>query len=231
MAVATVVLALLPGRDAWAAKNVILMIADGSGNNTWLATSMYQGKVGQQIYDRPGWLRLACSTYPLNLSSKPTGSPEQLPTLVYDPARAWDETVAPSKLGKFAGYAYLKRGYTDSAAAATALATGRKTYNNAINWSNDNQPMLGQTIAEIAKAHGKSVGVITTVQWCDATPAGLGGAHNVTRNNHAEITNEMLGAAWLDVIMGAGHPEFDDGGAPIADAKKIKYQDVGGEET
>ena len=37
---------------------------------------------------------------------------------------AWDATVEPSKLGRFVGYAYLKRGYTDSAAAATALATG-----------------------------------------------------------------------------------------------------------
>ena len=231
LVLAAFVLALLVCRDVWAAKNVILMISDGAGQNTWLATSMYQGNVGKQTYDRPGWLRLGCSTYPLNTSTKPTGDSTQLATLVYDPVKAWDTTVKPSKLGNFIGYAYLKGGYTDSAAAATALATGRKTYNNAINWSNDNQPMLGQTIAEIAKKRGKSVGVITTVQWCDATPAGLGGAHNVSRTNHAEIANEMLGAAWLDVIMGAGHPEFDDDGAPIADAKKYKYQDVGGQET
>ena len=55
--------------------------------------------------------------------------------------------------------------------------------------------MRGLTIAEIAKPRGKSVGVITTVQWSDATPAGLGGAHNVNRSNHAEIANEMLTAA------------------------------------
>ena len=60
-------------QPAWAAKNVILMIADGGGHNTWLAASMYQGKVGKQVYDQPGWLRFSCCTYPLNLSTKPTG--------------------------------------------------------------------------------------------------------------------------------------------------------------
>ena len=38
------------------------------------------------------------------------------------------------------------------------MATGRKTYNNAINWTNEDRPMRGLTIAEIAKAQGKSVG-------------------------------------------------------------------------
>ena len=58
----------------------------------------------------------------------------------------------------FAAYLYLTTTPTDSAAAATALASGRKTYNNAINWSNDDRPMRGETIAEIAKSQGKSVG-------------------------------------------------------------------------
>ena len=192
------------------------MIADGAGQNTWLAASMYQGRVGKQVYDQPGWVRFSCSTYPLNLSHKPTGDAKQDRTLVYDPVKAWDAAPRGAKPGDFAGYACLTATPTDSAAAATALATGRKTYNNAINWSNDNRPMRGLTIAEIAKAAGKSVGVITTVQWSDATPAGLGGAHNVNRSNHAEIANEMLDGGWLDVIMGAGNPDFDDDGRPLA---------------
>ena len=162
--------------DARAAKNVILMIADGSGNNTWLATSMYQGKVGRQVYDQPGWRRLDCSTYPLNLSHKPTGNQLQDQSLVYDPVKAWDTNrknatakdlalknatlkEAAAKAGMpagamsqdFAAYLYLTTTPTDSAAAATALASGRKTYNNAINWSNDDRPMRAETIAEIAK--------------------------------------------------------------------------------
>lgn len=222
---------LLLSNAAWAAKNVIIMISDGAGQNTWLAASMYQGHVGKQVYDQAGWLRLSCSTYPLDRAHYPAGANVQEPALVYDPAKAWDMTPVNSPHGGFASYVWLKLTPTDSAAAATALATGRKTYDGAINWTNDNRPLRGQTIAEIAHAAGKSAGVITTVQWSDATPAGLGGAHNITRKNHAAIANEMLAGGWLDVIMGAGNPDFDDDGRALPEGKKHDYQCVGGRET
>jgi alkaline phosphatase len=215
-------------QTCWAAKNIILMIADGSGQNAWLAASMFQGKVGGQIYDQPGWLRFSCTTYPLNLWHKPTNNLQQNSALLYDPAKAWDIAPRSTTASDCAGYIYLASTCTDSAAAATALATGQKTYNNAINWTNDNRPMQGKTIAEIAKQQGKSVGVITSVPWSHATPAGLGGAHNVSRNQYAEIANEMLAAHWLDVIMGAGNPDFDCDGRPIPDENKKNYKYVGG---
>jgi len=42
------------------AKNVIVMVADGGGFNSFVAASMYQGRwdasagVGRQVYDQPG---------------------------------------------------------------------------------------------------------------------------------------------------------------------------------
>jgi alkaline phosphatase len=112
------------------------------------------------------------------------------------------------------------------------LATGQKTYNSAINWSDDDKPMTGLTIAEIAKAQGKAVGAITSVPWSHATPAGLGGAHNAKRDNYDELANEMLNAPWLDVMMGAGHPGFDDNGQPINKKTSEKqWGFVGGEKT
>ncbi len=219
-------------QPAQAAKNVILMITDGGGHNAWLATSMYQGKLGKQVYDQSGWLRLSACTYPLNLLSKPTGNAIQIPALIYDAAKAWDASLQNEKAGEcFAGYFYLATTCTDSAAAATAMATGQKTYNNAINWTNDGKPMRGLTIAEIAKSAGKSAGVITTVPWSHATPAALGGAHNISRNHYAEIAKEMLGSPWLSVIMGAGNPDFDNDGKPLPATKKHDYQNVGGEDT
>ena len=100
------------------------MVSDGAGYNSWLAASMYQGKVGKQVYDRPGWVKVSSATYPLNLSTVPTGNLEQDKTVVYDPAKAWDATKTGDKPGEFAGYAYLKTTPTDSAASATAMATG-----------------------------------------------------------------------------------------------------------
>lgn len=222
-------------RPCWAAKNVILMVADGSGFSCWQAASMYEGQwdpaKGQstQVYDGPGWLKYACTTYPLTTAKAPTGKNSQDPAVVYQPSKAWETGSVPVKEGRtFAGYKYLMSAATDSAAAATALATGVKTYNNAINWSDTKQPLTGPTLAEMAKARGKAVGVITTVQWSHATPAALAGAHNVDRDNYQQIANEMLAAAHLNLIMGAGHPEFDNNGRP---AEKKEYKYVGGVST
>lgn len=206
-------------------KNVILMIADGAGYNTWDAASMYQGRwdaaagKSTQVYDGPGWVKFGCTTYPLNASTKPTGSGVQDKNVVYDVAKAWDREKP---------YAWLSSNYTDSAAAATALSTGTKTYNNAINWSDRKQP-LQPTMSELAKAAGKSVGVVTTVEWSHATPAGLSNAHNVDRDNYAEIANAMLSGEVMDVIMGCGNPDFDNNGVALKKAKEFKY--VGGPET
>jgi alkaline phosphatase len=218
----------------WAAKNVILMIADGSGFGAWQAASMYEGKwdaakrQSTQVYDGPGWVKYACTTYPLSLSKRPTGKTAQEPALCYQEQKAWDTAAARGSSGRtFAAYQYLTGGATDSAAAATALATGVKTYNNAINWSVTNEPMTGRSVAEIAKHRGRAVGAIATVPWSHATPAGLGGAHNTERDNYRGIANEMLKAPYLDVIMGTGNPDFDDQGRPAA--KKADY--VGGPAT
>ncbi|MBN1394922.1 MAG: alkaline phosphatase [Pirellulales bacterium] len=217
--------------SAWAAKNVVIMISDGAGFNVWAAADMYEGRLGRQVYDQPGWVKLGCTTFPLTRARGGNLIEGQEPQLVYSPEKAWDAAPRSEKPGDFAGYYYLKSTATDSAASGTALATGRKTYNGAINWSNDDRPMRGQTIAEIAKRKGKSVGVITSVPWSHATPAALGGAHNWHRNHYVEIAKEMLDAGHLDVIMGAGHPDFDNDGAPLPEKEKRDYNFVGGEET
>jgi len=208
-----------------AVKHVILMISDGCGYNTWDAASMYQGRwdagagKSTQIYDGPGWVKYACSTYPLNTSVAPTGSGVQDKNVIYDPVKAWDRQK---------GYAWLSETYTDSAAAATALSTGTKTYNNAINWSDQKQP-LQPTMSEAAKAAGKSTGVVTSVQWSHATPAGLSNAHNADRDNYVEIANAMLSGGAMDVIMGCGNPDYDNNGVPVKKSKEYKY--VGGPKT
>ena len=196
---------------AAAQKYVILMIADGSGFNSWSAASMYEGKwdaakqQSTQVYDGQGWVKLACCTYPLNTSKTPSRTGKQEADLVYNPTKAWD----PQQ-----GYAWLRSTYTDSAAAATALSTGRKTFNHAINWNDLDQPIT-PTMCEAAKAAGKAVGVITTVPWSHATPAGLSNAHSINRDDYVSIATQMLAHDVMDVIMGAGNPDFNNNGAPV----------------
>jgi len=215
---------------ALAARNVILMVADGAGFNTWLAAEMYEGRVGQQAYCTEGWLRLGCCTYPLHQSKSPRSKGEQDPGVVYDPLKAWGIAAGgPADKPTPAAYVYLKSTATDSAAAATAMATGQKSYNASSNWSDLDRPLRGRTLPELAAAAGKSAGVVTSVPISHATPAALGGAHNPSRQHYEEIANEMLGAPWLQVVMGAGHPEYDDNGEPRK--SRLEYKYIGGKST
>lgn len=255
-----------------AAKNVIIMIADGGGFNAYKAGSLYQyGRTGRQVYDQPEWTKFASrtaqyrtsSSYDSDDSSSSYGSSgtessssygsssygsssssskssskkaKQPSDGGYDPAGSWDTRVegAPSSSGalRFKGYTTTKTDPTDSAAGATAMAVGRKTRNGRINYipegSYDEVPATGMSIAEIAKKMGKVTGVVTSVQWSDATPACFGGAHASARASRMEIAHEMLNSDTLDLIMGAGHPEYDGNGAPRQPASESDYDAIGG---
>jgi alkaline phosphatase len=198
-------------------KNVILMIADGSGANSIVATGMYTGKLGKEIYDGANWTKAWSSTYPLRTAEKPIPGAEGLaqdPETIYNSVKNWDTAVVPSVTGEradhFAGYRWNKQHAPDSANTMSAIVNGHKSYNNAINV--DGNGLKLETFAERAGRDGKSVGVVTTVQISDATPAAGAGAHNVTRDNHTEIAAEMLNSPAIRVLMGTGNPDFDDVG-------------------
>jgi alkaline phosphatase len=100
---------------------------------------------------------------------------------------------------------------TDSAAAATALATGVKTNNGMIGQAPDGTPLT--TILERAQAKGMAVGLVTTVQVSHATPAAFA-AHVADRDMMTEIARQMLEAR-VDVLFGGGEDQFvptDDAG-------------------
>jgi len=189
--------------------NVILMISDGAGFNTYQACRFYEhGAAGSEVYDRFP-VRLACTTY----SRSQNGAPEG-----YDPERFWSNLAYGMGTDKACVV-------TDSAAAATALNTGTKTLNGRVNIDVDGNPLT--TIAQRAIAAGKRAGAVTTVQISHATPAGVA-AHNESRSQYLQIAREMIEHSGLSVIMGAGHPSYDNNGQP---AKTHEYKYVGGQET
>jgi alkaline phosphatase len=98
----------------------------------------------------------------------------------------------------------------DSAAAGTALATGVKTFNMAIAVDPAKNPV--QTILEMAQEAGKSVGLVTTDQLAEATPASFA-AHNADRNDHLGIALDMFGHD-VDVLLGGGEDYFLPVGTP-----------------
>lgn len=189
------------------AKNVIVMINDGAGWGTWDATAYWQygGRDKTPYAGFPA--KYAMTTYPLNASKKATHSTQSL--VNYDAQKAWDTTKTDNNDLPFKGYEYLAINPTDSAAAGTALASGVKTYNNAINVDNNGKPVDFITLT--AKAQGKATGVVTSVPFSHATPAAFG-AQNASRNDYHAIAKQMLTAGKLDLIMGTGLPGFNANG-------------------
>jgi alkaline phosphatase len=211
--------------SAGPAKNLIVMIADSAGFNTLRASRLYLGDSqegpGRLAVDQAGFVDTAQSVYPLDTRSVPIPAPAGLaqnPATVYSPGQNYDsdpvDGLTPDGYPRaFDGYEWNRATYPDSANTVTAMMTGEKTYNNAVNVDGAGEPLL--TVAELAKSLGKATGVVSDVQFSDATPAASGGARNVPRANRQEIAQEMFGAGVLDVVAGAGNPDYDDDGNPV----------------
>lgn len=92
-------------------------------------------------------------------------------------------------------------GVTDSAAAATALAAGRATHNGWLSMvPSTTGPLRVRTALEVARAHGKWVGLITDVAANDATPAAFA-AHVTDRTLTVQIARQ-IGAHRPQVLFG-----------------------------
>lgn len=94
---------------------------------------------------------------------------------------------------------------TDSAAAATAMATGEKTNNGMVSVLPNGTSI--ETILEIAQAQGKATGVVVTSTIQHATPAAFM-THIDSRNNYTEITRQIVEEAEVDVLLGGGLTYF-----------------------
>jgi len=119
-----------------------------------------------------------------------------------------EETVFDRRLtGSSSTYpASISNVVTDSAASATALATGVKTYNGAIGV--DVNKMEVQTVLEWAKLQGKKTGVVVTSQINHATPASYL-AHNEHRKNYNEIADSYIDdGIKADLYLGGGWKYF-----------------------
>jgi len=94
---------------------------------------------------------------------------------------------------------------TDSAAGATAFATGRKTRNGMISMTPDT--VAAKTIMEYAEEQSLSTGLVVTSTITHATPASFFG-HQPKRNSVNERLISQLIEQDLEVIMGGGKSYF-----------------------
>lgn len=93
---------------------------------------------------------------------------------------------------------------TDSAAGATALATGHKSYNGAIAVDTAGQPLA--TVLEGAAKKGMATGLVVTTRITHATPAGFS-AHVAQRASENDVA-EQQAALGIDLLIGGGLRQF-----------------------
>ncbi len=92
---------------------------------------------------------------------------------------------------------------TDSAAAATAMATGVKVNNDVVSVRLPGNGSALTTVLEVFKSLNRSTGLVTTTYMPHATPSAFG-AHETSRYNYSNIANDYLTQSKPNVLFGGG---------------------------
>ncbi len=90
---------------------------------------------------------------------------------------------------------------TDSAASATAMATGHKVFSYVLSVELPGQGGPLETILEQSKAKGLAVGLVSTTFISHATPAAFG-AHQTNRGQFQEIINDYMENSRPNILFG-----------------------------
>jgi len=94
---------------------------------------------------------------------------------------------------------------TDSAAGATAFATGTRTRNGFVAVGPDSARLT--TVLEVAEQRGLATGLVTTSYILDATPAAFA-AHSLSRYDRETISAQFAEQD-IEVLMGGGRHFFE----------------------
>jgi alkaline phosphatase len=93
----------------------------------------------------------------------------------------------------------------DTAAAATALATGRRCRHRAVSSTGTGQAM--ETILERAHKEGRAVGLVTNAQICAPSAAAFY-AHTPRPQEAEGIATQLHEREWMKVVLGGGRGDF-----------------------
>lgn len=94
---------------------------------------------------------------------------------------------------------------SDPAAAATAIATGRKGNNRSLGHEVTDPPVVNLT--SLARERGRAVGIVTNASVADAGAAAF---YTVTSQPHdsSNIVTQLVGAEDFDLLLGGGANDF-----------------------
>ncbi|MEC8556992.1 MAG: alkaline phosphatase [Planctomycetota bacterium] len=215
-------------------KKVILMVFDGMDYQTTRAAAIYKTK--KVAYDSGRGTGLRFQDYndtetdfgsfvssphndgtKVNVNKQQVTNPGGATPGGYDPQLGgrslWEPEANVDPRYLIGKNEEVKQAYTDSAASATSMTSGIKTYNNAINVDFSGREVL--PLGRLLQERGFAVGAVTSVPISHATPA-CTYANNVHRSDYQDITRDMLGLPsvfhpgglpGLDVVIGCGWGE------------------------
>lgn len=153
--------------------NIIYMIPDGGGFPSY--------DIAKAVKEAGG---LTYLNYDSFKGTKPTSKTMYM-----------DEYLAASMTTRSAD-----NGTTDSAAAGTALATGKKTNNSYTGLNASGVPIANLT--ELCQLEGMATGLIATSYEYDATPAAFS-AHAGSRDSYSQIIKQMMYQD-INLVLGGG---------------------------
>lgn len=218
-------------RPAPSVRHVIFFIGDGMSAETEVAASRYlygrdDGLAWQSLPTRAFVATWDVSAY--NARARQAARPPYRPSS-FDPALGYDVEAygAKPRAGGATAERFPPGPATDSASAATALATGRKTDSGNIAWQPGDPPdgRLTTIAEDLRQRTGAAIGVISTVPFDHATPAAFV-SHNTSRSNYYTglkghkglgIADEIILRTKPDVVIAGGSPLLDN---PDLDPKK-----------
>tara|TARA_R110002049_G_scaffold27321_2_gene94155 strand:- start:322445 stop:324169 length:1725 start_codon:yes stop_codon:yes gene_type:complete len=215
-------------------SNIILMVFDGMDWQTTRAASIYKrGKVSydsgrgtglsfQDFREMPTDFGLVCTSpwssgAKYDVDSQTVINANHPSTGGYDPSRGgatpWQEQ---SRRDYLLGLdREMPHSVADSAATATSLSTGIKTFNGSINFAPDGTQVV-PIARQLQDEQDFRVGIVTSVPVSHATPAACY-ANNVTRKDYQDIARDLLGLPssshrsdplpGVDVLIGGGWGE------------------------
>jgi len=177
-------------------KNVIYMIPDGAGFPSYdIAKAVKKAGQNKMRY---------------NVATKWTSNEMYL-----------DKYLVGSCTTKAANGDSTNSSATDSAAAGTALACGKKTNNSKVGVTPNGKPMAN--LMEMSQLQGKATGMIVTSYTADATPASFG-AHITNRKGREAILKQIASNGFNVVLGGCTKKQCDMSAKEIG--KKYGYDYV-----
>ncbi len=93
----------------------------------------------------------------------------------------------------------------DSAAAATALATGHRARHRALGVDGDAHNLT--SLLELARSEGRAVGIVTNGRLTDPTPAAFY-AHTASSADRDQLAVSLIDAPKFNVLLGGGADDF-----------------------